>query len=83
MTIEVGASIFEVSRHSGTYDPHKDHKQNLYQFHAFCFQLTNQVSIRNPPFSYIIGQNFVGQNMSSDRIFDTKPKFQQFCPIFA
>ena len=27
---------------------------------------------------YLIGQNF-----STNKIFDTKPKFQQFCPIFA
>ena len=26
---------------------------------------------------------FAGQNISSDKIFDTKPKFRQFCPIFA
>ena len=25
---------------------------------------------------------FDGQNISSDKIFDTKPKFRQFCPIF-
>ena len=23
---------------------------------------------------------FVGQNISSDKIFDTEPKFRQFCP---
>ena len=26
---------------------------------------------------------FDGQNISSDKTFDTKPKFRQFCPIFA
>ena len=25
---------------------------------------------------------FDGQNFSSDKIFDTKPKFRHFCPIF-
>ena len=25
---------------------------------------------------------FDGQNILSDKIFDTKPKFRQFCPIF-
>ena len=37
--------------------------------------------------SYLIGQNFGGQNydgqnISTDKIFDTMPKFRQFCPIF-
>ena len=26
---------------------------------------------------------FDGQNISSDKKFDAKPKFRQFCPIFA
>ena len=26
---------------------------------------------------------FVGQNISSNKIFDTKPKFRQVCPVFA
>ena len=32
---------------------------------------------------YLAEKNFVGQNISSDKIFDTKSKFRQFCPIFA
>ena len=33
--------------------------------------------------TYLIGQNFVGKNISSEKIFDTNPKFRHFCPIFA
>ena len=29
----------------------------------------------------ILDKIFDGQNFSSDRIFETKPKFRQFCPI--
>ena len=29
---------------------------------------------------YLIGQNLVGQNISLDKIFDTKLKFRHFCP---
>ena len=31
----------------------------------------------------ILDKIFDGQNISSDKIFDTKPKFRQFCPIFS
>ena len=31
----------------------------------------------------ILDKIFDGQNISSNKIFDTKPKFRQFCPIFA